>query len=102
MESPQSEHCQKAIESEMSSLKEHGVWDFVPRPRDKNVVGNRWVFKIKYDNNGNIAKYKARLVCQGFTQEEGIDYTETFAPVIRYESVRSTNDFIGFPSPKVG
>ncbi|KAA8899040.1 hypothetical protein TRICI_006408 [Trichomonascus ciferrii] len=72
----------------MNSLREHGVWEYVPRPSDKNVVGNRWVFKLKYDNNGNIAKYKARLVCQGFTQEEGIDYTETFAPVIRYESVR--------------
>ncbi|KAA8915354.1 hypothetical protein TRICI_002503 [Trichomonascus ciferrii] len=72
----------------MNSLRDHGVGEYVPRPSDKNVVGNRWMFKLEYDNNGNIAKYNARFVCQGFTQEEGIDYTETFAPVTRYESVR--------------
>lgn len=60
----------------------------VDRPADKNVVKNRWLFKIKRDADGNIACYKARLVAKGFTQEFGLDYNETFSPVVRHESLR--------------
>ena len=55
----------------------------VPRPKDKNVIGKKWVFRNKFNENGEVTKNKARLVCKGYAQEEGIDYGENFAPVAR-------------------
>ena len=65
------------------------TWTLVDLPDDKNVVGCRWVFKRKRDSNGNICRYKARLVAQGYSQEAGIDYYEVYAHVARYNSIRS-------------
>ena len=65
------------------------TWDVVERPPGKNIVGCKWVFKIKKDSEGRIAKYKARLVARGFTQVYGVDYTETFAPVAKLASLRT-------------
>ena len=61
----------------------------VPRPKDKNVIGTKWVFGNKLNENGEVSINKARLVCKGYSQEEGIDYGETFAPVARLEGVRT-------------
>ena len=61
----------------------------VPRPEDKNVIGNKWVFRNKLDENGEVTRNKARLVYKVYAQEEGIDYVETFAPVVRLEGVRT-------------
>jgi len=61
----------------------------LPRPSDKNVLSNRWVFKTKRNQNGEIEKYKARLVARGNMQEQGVDYQEIFAPVARYETIRA-------------
>ena len=60
----------------------------VPRPLNKNVFGAKWVFRNKLDEAGNITRNKARLVCKGYAQVEGIDYGETYAPVARMESIR--------------
>lgn len=60
----------------------------MPCPSDANVVGTKWIFRNKTDEQGNVARNKARLVAQGYSQVEGIDYEETFAPVARLESVR--------------
>ena len=65
------------------------VWEVVPRPTGKLVVTSRWLYKIKHFANGSVEKYKARFVARGFTQKEGIDYDETFAPVSRYTTIRT-------------
>ena len=63
------------------------VWDVVLRPKGKSVVTSKWIFKIKHAADGSVGKYKARFVARGFSQKEGIDYEETFAPVARYTSI---------------
>ena len=68
---------------------ENNVWNMVDLPEDRKAVGSKWVFKRKRDADGNVERYKARLVAQGFTQNNGIDYDETFSPVVRSESIRT-------------
>ena len=80
---------EEAIQKELDALQKADTWDVVERPSDKNIVGSKWVFKIKKDSEGRIAKYKARLVARGFTQVYGVDYTETFAPVAKLASLRT-------------
>ena len=71
-----------------SSIMHNDVWDIVPRPIDRVVVGSRWIYKIKHDADGSIKKYKERFMEKGFSQKEGIDYEETFAPIAKYTSIR--------------
>ncbi|XP_019167633.1 PREDICTED: uncharacterized protein LOC109163335 [Ipomoea nil] len=78
----------KAMQEELHKFERNHVWDLVPRPDRVNIIGTKWIFKNKTDEAGNIARNKARLVAQGYTQIEGIDYDETFAPVARLESIR--------------
>ncbi|TLX69571.1 hypothetical protein E9993_22875, partial [Labilibacter sediminis] len=78
----------KAMQDELNEFKRHKVWSLVPRPSGKTIVGTRWVFRNKVDKDGIITRNKARLVAQGFTQIESIDYGETFAPVARIEAIR--------------
>jgi hypothetical protein len=78
-----------AMNEEYQSIIKNDVWDVVPRPKDKLVVSSKWIFKTKHSADGSIEKYKARFVARGFSQKEGIDYEETFAPVARYTSNRT-------------
>ncbi|GJR21411.1 retrovirus-related pol polyprotein from transposon TNT 1-94 [Tanacetum coccineum] len=64
------------------------VWDLVPLPMSQTVIGTKWVFRNKLDENGIVSRNKARLVTQGYNQQECIDYDETYAPVARLESIR--------------
>ena len=64
------------------------MWDLVPKPEHKNIIGTKWVFRNKQNAQGEVIRNKARLVAQGYSQQEGIDYTETFAPVARLEAIR--------------
>ena len=77
-----------AMQEELDQFTRNNVWKLVPRPTDANVIGTKWIFKNKSDEFGNIVRNKARLVAQGYTQVEGIDFDETFAPVARLESIR--------------
>ena len=65
------------------------VWEIVPRPKNKDVVSSRWLFKIKHVADGSIEKYKERFVARGFSQKEGIDYEETFTSVARHTLIRT-------------
>nr|KAJ0204523.1 hypothetical protein LSAT_V11C500235470 [Lactuca sativa] len=78
----------KAMQEELNEFKRHNVWTLVPRPSGKSITGTRWVYRNKVDKDGIITRNKARLVAQGFTQIESIDYGETFAPVARIEAIR--------------
>ena len=86
--SPHAKEWKAAIQSEYDSLVSRNTWRLVPRPAGRKLVDFKWVFKLKRDADGNIARYKARLVTRGFTQEHGIDYHETFAPTVRVISIR--------------
>jgi hypothetical protein len=78
-----------AMTKEYQSIIKNDVWEIVPRLKRKDVVSSKWLFKIKHVADGSIEKYKARFVARGFSQKEGIDYEETFAPVARYTSIRT-------------
>ena len=77
---------EKAIKEELATLKVAGTWRLKEAPPGANIIGSKWVFKAKKDAVGNIVRYKARLVAQGFSQISGIDYDDTYAPVAHLAS----------------
>lgn len=77
-----------AMEEELEQFVRNYVWELVPLPDNVNVVGTKWIFKNKIDEEGVVVRNKARLVAQGYSQVEGVDFDETFAPVARLESIR--------------
>lgn len=79
----------EAMQEEYRSIIKNNVWEVVPKPADKSVVSSKWIYKLKHAADGRIEKYKARFVARGFSQKEGIDYDETFAPVARYTFIRT-------------
>jgi len=82
------ENWQQAMEEEISSLKINKTWSLVKLPRDAKVIDCKWIYKVKTKADGSIDKYKARLCAKGYLQRKGIDFHETFSPVVSYDSVR--------------
>ncbi|WKA07020.1 hypothetical protein VitviT2T_024890 [Vitis vinifera] len=76
------------MQEELNHFEMSEVWELVPRPQNQSVIGTRWVFRNKMNENDIIIRNKARLVAQGFNKKEGIDYEETFAPVARLGAIR--------------
>ncbi|XP_070042884.1 uncharacterized mitochondrial protein AtMg00820-like [Nicotiana tomentosiformis] len=77
-----------ALQDELNQFERSQVWNLVPRPKDRSIIGTKWIFRNKVDEDGTDTKNMARLVVQGYSQEEGIDYDEAFAPVARLEAIR--------------
>ncbi|GJU26448.1 retrovirus-related pol polyprotein from transposon TNT 1-94 [Tanacetum coccineum] len=77
-----------AMQEELNQFIANDVWELVPQPKNMTIIGTKWVFRNKLDENGVVSRNKARLVAQGYNQKEGIDYNETYALVARLESIR--------------
>lgn len=89
MSSPDREQWIGAVKSEMRSMRQKHVWDLMGLPRGARAIGCKWVFKRKVDSEGKVNRWKARLVAQGFAQREGVDFRDTFAPVLHYKTLRA-------------
>ncbi|GKE41638.1 retrovirus-related pol polyprotein from transposon TNT 1-94 [Tanacetum coccineum] len=90
-----------AMQEELNQFYKNKVWTLIPLLYGKTAIGSKWVFKNKKDEHGITTKNKARLVAQGYSQEEGIDYDETFAPVSRMEAIRIFLAFATYMNFKV-
>uniref|UniRef100_A0AAG5DV13 Retrovirus-related Pol polyprotein from transposon TNT 1-94 n=1 Tax=Anopheles atroparvus TaxID=41427 RepID=A0AAG5DV13_ANOAO len=85
---PDADKWKQAMMEELDSMKSNDAWDLVDAPEGKRVLGCKWVFRLKRMANGEIIRYKARLVAQGFNQRYGCEYDEVFAPVVRQTTFR--------------
>ena len=76
------------MKEELSALSMNNTWSLVPRLPTFHVIGSKWIFKHKYKANGSIDRYKARLVAKDYNQHEGLNFHETFSPVIKHTTIR--------------
>lgn len=88
MARPDAHLWKAAMQEEIESLTTNSTWSLTELPAGKRAIGSKWVFKVKRNTDGEIVRHKARLVAKGFNQQKGIDYDETYAPVVRYTSIR--------------
>jgi hypothetical protein len=75
------------MDEELDQIEKNDTWELVPRPKNKNVIGTKWVFRNKLNEYGQVTRNRDRLVCKGYAQIEGIDFEETYAPVARMEEI---------------
>jgi hypothetical protein len=77
------------MDEEMAALDANVTWELVALPKDKKVIGCKWVYKVKHNADGFVSRYKARLVAKGYAQTYGVDYEETYSPVAKMTIVRT-------------
>lgn len=77
-----------AMQEELEKIERNKVCKLVPKPKGHTIVGTRWVYKNKLDESGAVVRNKVRLVAKGYSQLEGVDYEETYAPIARMEAIR--------------
>jgi hypothetical protein len=97
MKRPDSTQWRDSIQCEYDSLMKHEIWRLVPRHVNVNIIASKWVFKTKVAKNDadlEITKYKSRLIAKGYSQIHGVDYEETFAPVVKFRSIRILLAFV--------
>ena len=87
-EASKSDEWVKAMNQELDQIEKNETWELVPRPKYKNIVGTKWIFKNKFNQDGKVIRNKERLVWKGYAQVEGIYFEETYAPVARLEANR--------------
>lgn len=81
-------HWREDMQVEMEGIIRNNTWVLTDLPADKQAVTLKWVFKTKLAPDASVQKHKARLVAQGFTQEQGVDFEETYSPVARFDTIR--------------
>ncbi|KAL0318775.1 UNVERIFIED_CONTAM: Retrovirus-related Pol polyprotein from transposon TNT 1-94 [Sesamum angustifolium] len=79
---------QETMNKELKALSDNNTWSLIQLPKGKKTIGTKWVFKIKYNPDGTMKRYKGRLVAEGYSQVEGLDYNETFVPVAKFAIVK--------------
>jgi hypothetical protein len=87
-EASKDDHWVKAMNDEHDQIEKNNTWEMVYRPEGKNIIGSKWIFKNNLNEQGQVVRNKARLVCKGYAQIEGLDFDETFVPVARLEAIR--------------
>jgi len=85
---PKKEHWIHVMHEEFDSLMENGTWEYQELPKGRKIVKNKWVYKLKLAVDESMDHYKARLVAKGFTQKVGLDFKETFSPIVKFNSIR--------------
>ena len=86
-EALQDENLVNSMHQELHQFVRNNVWELVPRPKDTHVISTKWIFKNKADKDGEVVRIKSQLVAQWYTQVEGVDFNESFAPVARLKSI---------------
>ena len=77
-----------AMKEKLAVIEKNQTWELVEKPKDRKIIGLKWVFRTKLKFDGSVNKHKARLVVKGYAQVWGVDFSETFAPVARLDTIR--------------
>ena len=77
------------MEKEIDVIEKNETWQLVENPKNKEIIAVKWIYRVKYHSDGRVQRLKARLVAKGYSQQSGVDFHETFAPVARLDTIRT-------------